>query len=176
VPTRNLLCAATASIPIVLRVIFGEVERVLDALASHGVRHWVGGGWGVAALAGVQTREHRDLDLAVDAEDLTVCLQTLERLGYRRETDWLPVRVEYAAPGRGWVDVHPVGFDDSGHGRQQDLDGGHFDYPPDGFTVGAVRGRAVPCLSAGQQRRFHAGYEPRPQDMHDLEQLAALDD
>lgn len=129
----------------------------------------------MAALAGVQTREHRDLDLAVDAEDLTACLQTLELLGYRLETDWFPVRVEYVAPGRGWVDVHPVAFDESGHGRQHDLDGGHFNYPSAGFTVGTLRGRPVPCLSAEQQRVFHAGYEPRPQDVHDLEQLAALD-
>ena len=58
------------------------------------------GGWGVAALAGTQSRDHRDLDLAVDADDLSDCLQTLEGLGYQRETDWLPVRVEYAVAGR----------------------------------------------------------------------------
>ncbi len=118
------------------------------------------GGWGAAALAGTQSRDHRDLDLAVDADDLSVCLRTLEGLGYQRETDWLPVRVEDAAPGRGWVDVHPVAFDDSGDGRQADLDGGWFAYPPSAFTVGALHGRPVPCLSTAQQRVFHAGYEP----------------
>ena len=29
-----------------------DVIQVLDALDGAGVRHWVGGGWGVAALAG----------------------------------------------------------------------------------------------------------------------------
>lgn len=38
-----------------------------------------------------------------------------------------PVRVELARPGMGWVDLHPVVFDATGHGRQADLDGGHFD-------------------------------------------------
>lgn len=155
---------------------FSEVERVLDELDARRIRYWVAGGWGVAALAGAQTREHRDLDLAIDAADLSVCLQCLASLGYSRETDWLPVRVEYAAPGRGWIDVHPIAFDvDAGHGRQAGLDGGHFDYPPDAFASGSIQGREIPCLSRSQQRAFHSGYEPRPQDLHDLDKLAALD-
>ena len=103
------------------------------------MRYWVAGGWGVAALAGGQTRTHRDLDLAVDAGTLPACLQALASLGYVPETDWLPVRVEYAAPGELWVDVHPVTFDDAGHGRQHDLDGGHFDYPPEASASEASR-------------------------------------
>jgi lincosamide nucleotidyltransferase A/C/D/E len=154
---------------------FSEVERVLDVLDAAKIRYWVAGGWGVAALVGAQTREHRDLDLAVDSDDLVTCLQCLATLGYQRETDWLPVRVEYTAPGLGWIDVHPVTFDDAGHGRQEGLGGGHFDYPPDAFTVGRVQGRVISCLSLRQQRAFHSGYEPRSQDLHDLEKLAALD-
>ena len=76
-----------------------DVTEVLDRLDRAGVRHWVGGGWGVAALAGRQTREHRDLDLAIDAEDLDTCLRVLSQLGYAAETDWLPVRIELRAPG-----------------------------------------------------------------------------
>jgi lincosamide nucleotidyltransferase A/C/D/E len=153
-----------------------DVVRILDALDDAGVRHWVGGGWGVAALAGRQTRQHRDLDLAVDAGDLSCCLSVLVGLGYAAETDWLPVRIEMRSPGERWVDVHPVAFDKSGHGRQADLDGGFFDYPPDAFSRGLIAGREVPCLSARQQRRFRTGYEHRPQDVHDLAQLDALPD
>lgn len=148
-----------------------EVDLVLTGLERAGVRYWVSGGWGVAALVGRQTREHRDLDLLVDADDVAVCLEALEREGYRRETDWLPVRVEYVADGRGWVDVHPVRFGADGHGRQEGLDGRHFDYPPNIWTVGSLGGRPVPCISVEQQRAFHSGYEPRPQDVHDLELL-----
>jgi lincosamide nucleotidyltransferase A/C/D/E len=155
---------------------FADVVRVLDELESHRVPFWVAGGWGVAALAAGQTRAHRDLDLAVDAAALPACLRVLASLGYEQETDWLPVRVEYAAAGGLWVDVHPVTFDDAGHGRQRDLDGGHFDYPPGAFNVGRIENRAIPCLSAAQQRAFHSGYEPRPQDLHDLRVLAALDE
>ena len=151
-----------------------EVIQVLDALDQAGVRHWVGGGWGVAALAGRQTREHRDLDLAVDADDLGRCLATLTALGYVAETDWLPVRIELRADGERWVDVHPVVFDEHRHGRQAGLDGAHFDYPLDAFSTGRLAGRPVPCLSVRQQRLFRTGYEPRPQDIHDLAQLDPL--
>jgi hypothetical protein len=82
-----------------------DVIQVLDALDAAGVRHWVGGGWGVAALAGRQTRQHRDLDLNIDAADLGRCLAALGGLGYVAETDWLPSRIEVAAPGDRWVDV-----------------------------------------------------------------------
>jgi lincosamide nucleotidyltransferase A/C/D/E len=149
---------------------------VLDALDGAGVRYWVAGGWGVAALAGRQTREHRDLDLAVDAANLDGCLAVLGDLGYRAETDWLPVRIELRASGDRWVDVHPVTFDDHGHGRQAGPDGGHFEYPPDAFSRGSIAGRSVRCLSARQQRTFRSGYEHRPQDAHDLAQLDALPD
>ena len=152
-----------------------EVIQVLEALDGAGVRHWVGGGWGVAALAGRQTRPHRDLDLNIDVADLDRCLAALSALGYAAETDWLPSRIELGAPGERWVDVHPVAFDADGTGRQPDLDGGFFEYPADAFGRGLIAGRSVQCLSAVQQRRFHdLGYEHRPQDIHDLAQLDAL--
>ncbi len=149
--------------------------EVLDALDCAGVRHWVAGGWGVAALAERQTRDHRDLDLAVDARDLPICLRALERAGYIVETDWMPAREELWATGERWVDLHPVTFDLRGHGRQPDPVGGHFDYPPTAFAEGAIGGRAVHCLSVEQQRKFRTGYEHRPQDLHDLADLDALE-
>jgi lincosamide nucleotidyltransferase A/C/D/E len=151
-----------------------EVLAVLAALRHSGCRVWVAGGWGVDALVGRQTRPHRDLDLALAAENQVVALEVLEGRGYAVETDWRPVRVELAAPGTGWVDVHPVVFDVTGHGRQSDVDGGHFDYPPDAFVTGVLAGHLVPCLSREQQIRFHSGYEPRAVDLHDLALLQGL--
>ena len=156
-------------------MLFEEVAQVLDALDGSGVRHWVGGGWGVDVLVGRQTREHRDLDLAVDANHLQACLRTLIDLGYVADIDWLPVRIELRGPGDRRVDVHPVAFDDSGHGRQVGLDGAHFDYPPDAFTVAVLNGRRIDCLSVQQQRDFHTGYEHQTKDTHDLDLMNALD-
>ena len=150
-----------------------EVLRVLDALEAGGVACWVLGGWGVDALVGRQTRDHRDLDVAVDAAQLDQGLVTVHALGYTVETDWLPVRVELVAAA-GWVDVHPVVFDSSGHGVQAGLDGVTFDYAAKDLQHGVLGGRTVSCISAAHQIRVHSGYEHRPQDVHDLEQLRAL--
>jgi lincosamide nucleotidyltransferase A/C/D/E len=152
----------------------GEVLGVLADLTEAGCSVWVAGGWGVDALVGRQTRLHRDLDLALDARDETMALPVLQRRGYRMETDWRPVRVELVAEGRGWVDVHPVVFDATGHGCQAGLGGGKFEYPPEVFVRGALGGVGVPCLSCDQQLRFHTGYEPRPIDLLDLAQLERL--
>ena len=156
-------------------MLLAETRRVLDALADAQVRHWVAGGWGVDVLVGRQTREHRDLDLAVDAQDLDAATSALEGLGYVLETDWLPVRAEYVALGRGWVDLHPLRVEPSGAARQAALDAPDFVYPAEAFVAGDLDGRRVPCLSATQQRLFHQGYEPGPKDLHDLAQLDALD-
>jgi lincosamide nucleotidyltransferase A/C/D/E len=155
---------------------FDDVAAVLDALDAGAVRYWVGGGWGVDILVGRQTREHRDLDLGVDDVGFDACLQRLADLGYVRETDWLPVRVELRADGECWVDVHPIRFDADGHGRQAGLGGKDFHYPPEAFTTGTLRGREIRCLSVEQQRRFRSGYEHQDKDRHDLAQLDAVGD
>jgi lincosamide nucleotidyltransferase A/C/D/E len=146
-----------------------DVFAVIGALDDARVRHWLSGGWGVDALVGRQTRPHRDLDLAIDAEHEAAAMDALAALGYSVETDWRPVRIEVAAPGDRWVDIHPVQFDAAGHGLQADLDGGAgYPYPPDGFTTGIIDGRVVPCLSAAKQLEFHTGYPPRAVDRHDI--------
>lgn len=150
------------------------VLEVLDALRGAGCRAWLGGGWGVDALVGRQTREHRDVDLALDAGHEGSALTALGGLGYVVETDWRPVRVELAAPGRRWVDVHPVRFDTTGHGVQAGPDGTAFAYPRGCLTTGVLDGVAVPCLSAAQQVAFHTGYPPREVDLADLALLRPM--
>ena len=147
---------------------------VLDAIEQAGVDAWVEGGWGIDALVGVRTRAHDDLDLAVDAGDggFERVVTALAALGYRRGLDDLPVRlvVEHADGAR--VDLHPIRFRPDGSAVQS----GHtreYVYPADGFTVGRIGDRSVACLTARLQRDFHAHYEPRPVDLHDLARLDA---
>ncbi len=151
-----------------------EVHRVLDAVAAVGCRFWLEGGWGVDALVGRQTRPHRDVDIDIDAVYEAPVLLALDELGYEIETDWRPNRVELAAPGRGWVDVHPLQVEESGAARQAALGGGWHVFPPSYFTVGELGGRQVPCFTAEAQRLFRSGYELRDVDRHDLEMLADL--
>jgi len=151
-----------------------EVHRVLDALDAAGCRAWVLGGWGVDALVGRQTRPHRDLDLAVEAAAESAALAALAAIGYAIETDWRPVRVEVAAPGDRWVDLHPVAFDEHGDGVQAGLDETVYRYPAGCFVPGRIGGRTVGCAAVDLQLRGHSGYELREVDRHDLALLRGL--
>lgn len=153
----------------------GEVLTVIHhAVDATGCRWWLEGGWGVDALVGHQTRAHRDLDLDVDVAFVDEVLTALHELGYEIETDWRPNRVELAAPRRGWVDVHPVVVEEDGSARQAGLEGGWHHFPRSYFTMGSLGGVPVPCVSLQAQRAFHAGYELREVDVHDLELLDRL--
>ena len=150
-----------------------EVFRVLDALKEAGVTCWLEGGWGVDALVGRQTRPHRDVDLDIDASQVPLALRVLTALGYQIETDWRPNRVELRA-ATGWVDLHPLLFEPDGNARQPGLDGGFRDFPRAYFVTGNLAGRTVGCFSVEAQKRFHRGYDLRPEDAHDLSQLNTL--
>lgn len=151
-----------------------EVLAVLETVRSVGCRFWLEGGWGVDALAGRQTRPHRDVDLDVDAAYEQQVLEALHELGYVIETDWRPNRVELAAPGRGWVDLHPLVIDGHGNARQAALGGGWHEFPRSFSTLGRIGEISVPCVSVEAQRLFHTGYELRDVDRHDLAVLDQL--
>jgi lincosamide nucleotidyltransferase A/C/D/E len=152
-----------------------EVLAVLDALASVGCRFWLEGGWGVDALLGRQSRRHRDLDVDIDGRYEAEALEVLAGLGYEIETDWRPNRVELAAAGRGWVDVHPLELHTDGSARQAGLDGAVHFFPGRYFTTGSLGGRPVPCFSVVAQRLFHSGYALRAHDVQDLAALGGLE-
>ena len=154
-----------------------DVLRVLDVLVAADVPAWVEGGWGVDALVGRQTREHDDLDLAVDTADegFERALHALASLGYTRGVDDLPIRLVVDATDGRSVDLHPIRFQADGSALQAGPDR-DYRYPADCFTVGRIGDRDVPCLSAVIQCEFHAGYAPRPVDVHDLALLADLVD
>ena len=131
------------------------------------------------ALVGHQTRPHRDVDLDFDADFEDDILVALADLGYTIETDWRPNRVEMAASGRRWVDLHPLVIDDDGSARQAALDGGWHEFDKSWFTTGSLDGKPVPCnvascMSLDAQRLFHKGYELRTIDHLDLAQLDRL--
>ena len=151
-----------------------EALAVQDTVRSVGCRFWLEGGWGIDALAGRQTRPHRDVDLDVDAAHEQQVLDALHERGYVIETDWRPNRVELGAPGRGWVDLHPLVIDGNGNARQAALGGGWHEFPRSFFTLGRIGGISVPCVSIEAQRLFHTGYELRDVDRHDLEVLNQL--
>jgi lincosamide nucleotidyltransferase A/C/D/E len=138
-----------------------DVQEILGALSNADVRWWLAGGWGVDALAGTQTRRHKDLDLVVDHADLAPALGVLHRLGFRPvpETDpgaerhvadsLLPDRNLVQDAAARTVDVHPI---DSG-GWPERIG---IEQP---FATGVVGGEVVGCLSLAAQLKAHDGFE-----------------
>ncbi|MEU7856900.1 aminoglycoside adenylyltransferase [Nonomuraea sp. NPDC049141] len=149
--------------------------RVLALLRDVGCEVWVAGGWGIDALVGKVTREHRDLDLLHRVEQEPLLIKTLEAAGFAEQSDASPGRpVRFVMKDqRGHeLDLHPLRFEADGSAVQQaDGHGGVFLYPADAFTTGMIESVAVGCLSAAQQVAFHQGYEPSDRDRHDMAQL-----
>src|SRR5262245_6356965 len=61
---------------------------LLEACGDHGVDVTVGGGWGVDALLGEQTREHADLDLWLPGSQLESLFRALVSCGVDRVFPW----------------------------------------------------------------------------------------
>jgi lincosamide nucleotidyltransferase A/C/D/E len=143
------------------------VHEILVPLEALGADPRIAGGWGIDALIGAQSREHRDLDLAIRADALDVSLDALKSNGYDVTTDWLPVRIELS-DATSHVDLHPLHYESDGSAWQAALDNARFIYPAEGWVVGRIGGHEVICLSAQQQRIFHAGYKLSDVARHDM--------
>ncbi|MDJ0771750.1 MAG: hypothetical protein QNJ12_23390 [Ilumatobacter sp.] len=153
-----------------------DVAWFLEVAANCGATPIVAGGWGVDALAGRQTRDHRDLDLLVQHECVESIAEELCEAGFVVSTDWLPVRIELSdAVDDRRVDVHPIHDDGHGGWWQHGLDGQIHDYPAHALTTGAIGGVVVSCLTVAKQRHLHTGYELRRDDVHDLAVLDGLE-
>ena len=150
-----------------------DVVDVLDRLAAAGIGASVAGGWAVDALLGRVTREHGDIDLAVDDADIARAIAALEGLGLRVEIDERPARLAMGDRRR-TVDLHPVRWGADGVGRQSTGTGGKFVYPPGSTDArGRIGGRDVRCLTPELLVTFHLGYEPRDIDRADMTALGA---
>ena len=143
----------------------GDVLSIAEALQRAGVRCWISGGWGVDALAGKQTRVHRDLDLVVEDRGMDRAVEALAGLGYfewYRSDSEVPMfsRVvlhDHELAGR-TIDLHPLR-----------LSGTHME-----FATGEIAGHEVPCLSADLQVKTHSNYRKRWRDRSDLAVLRKL--
>ena len=148
-----------------------EVLALYRAALAAGVRLWVDGGWCVDALVGEQTREHDDLDVAVDRDDLDLLVGVLNTAGYRRQstegsTDWNFVMVDDM--GR-QVDIHVFHFDSSGRHVYG------VEYPRESLQGnGVIDGEQVQCITARSMYRFKTTYEPAAKDRADISQLHGL--
>jgi lincosamide nucleotidyltransferase A/C/D/E len=69
------------------------------------------------------------------------------------------------------VDLHPMRLDADGNGAQARDGGGSFHHLALERTTGTIGGRSVVIATAARLKELRQGYEPRPQDVHDLSLL-----
>ncbi|WP_181359327.1 nucleotidyltransferase domain-containing protein [Streptomyces sporangiiformans] len=149
-----------------------DVLSVLTVLRQAKVDIWIGGGWGIDALVGEQTRDHRDLDLMHRQDQEAAVTAALYDDGFTESLNWRPIRFVVTAPDRREIDLHPLVFAEDGSAEQASPQPEHpFTYPSSCFVTGTIKGATVPCLSAEQQVYFHQGYQPLEHDRHDMAQL-----
>lgn len=149
-----------------------DVLSLLAVLRHAEVDTWIGGGWGIDALVGRQTRRHRDLDLMHRAEQEPAVVAALAEAGFVETLDGRPVRFVVTDPQGREIDLHPLVFAADGSAAQASPDPEHpFAYPASCFVTGTILSTTVLCLSPEQQVSFHQGYEPAAHDRHDMAQL-----
>jgi lincosamide nucleotidyltransferase A/C/D/E len=153
-----------------------DVLGILDALEGAGVSASIGGGWGVDALVGRQTRPHSDLDLCLADGQLEAALQALAGPGYRIKVDERPTRILVAGPGIGAIDLHPLRSMPDGTARLAAPDGSYFVFAAGSLDGrGTIGGRAVRCFTRERQLIAHGGYEPDEEDRWDLALLGGIE-
>ena len=143
---------------------------LLTALRDSGCDACVGGGWGVDALLGRQTRPHEDLDLWVPVDQTAALFRVLAARGVDRLVPW-PDNRPWNFPvegGRLRVDLHfhePADDDRLHYGAHS---GGHL-FPRAALDGrGTIAGVGVRCESPEWSLQWHTGYPPRSKDRHDV--------
>jgi len=137
-------------------------------LATRGINVWIDGGFCVDALVGRATREHGDLDIAVERQDADTLCAVLANEGFsklaREDTSpWSFV----LSDGRRNVDVHVFAYDASG----KNIYG--IEYPFGSLTgTGELDGVKVTCVAPEWMLRFKTAYAPTAKDIADVSALA----
>jgi len=137
-------------------------------LATRGINVWIDGGFCVDALVGRATREHGDLDIAVERQDADTLCAVLANEGFSRLASadgsaWSFV----LSDGRRNVDVHVFAYDASG----KNIYG--IEYPFGSLTgTGELDGVKVTCVAPEWMLRFKTAYAPTAKDIADVTALA----
>jgi lincosamide nucleotidyltransferase A/C/D/E len=147
-----------------------QAKAVYDLLDQNSVRCWVMGGWGVDALLGCVTREHKDLDLLVLIEDLPRYADLVRRHGFERKLVWSesqPIEIDAAPFDSAFVDAHPDGREIDVHVIDVDPRGVVTQFHADPWPLprdavsgtGALDGDTVRCVTRAAQIAMHSGYD-----------------
>ena len=161
-----------------------QAQAVYELLDRNGVQCWVIGGWGVDALLGRVTREHKDLDLLVLIKDLPRYADIVQQHGFERKLEWSesqPIEVDALHFDSAFVDAHPDGREIDVHVIDVDPQGVvtqfHTDpWPLPGnavFGSGTIEGATVRCVTPAAQIAMHSGYDLPEKHREDVRLLQA---
>lgn len=147
--------------------------ELLRLFESEAIPVWLDGGWGVDALLGEQTRQHKDVDLIPRVADVPKLRELLAQRGFAFKEGEPPDSFVLTNGNGLEIDVHAVRFDEAGNGVYRMQNGEDWIYPAEGFGGrGVVAGQSVRCLSPSAQVLCHAhGYTPVEKDFRDMELL-----
>jgi lincosamide nucleotidyltransferase A/C/D/E len=161
-----------------------QAQAVYELLDRNGVRCWVMGGWGVDALLGRVTREHKDLDLLVLLTDLSRYADIVQQHGFERELEWgesQPIEVDGRHFDSAFVDAHPDGREIDVHVIDVDPEGVVTQFHTDPWPLprnaisgsGAIEGATVRCVTRAAQIAMHSGYDLPEKHREDVRLLQA---
>lgn len=146
-----------------------DVLWLYNSLRDHNITIWIDGGWCVDALIGEQTREHLDLDIAIDRKDEEKLKALLSLWGYKDEprndtTKWNYIMID--DEGR-LIDIHVFEFDVQGNNIYG------IKYPKGSLTgIGTINDQQVNCITPEWIFKFKTTYEPTEKDLKDVQALA----
>jgi lincosamide nucleotidyltransferase A/C/D/E len=129
---------------------------------------WIDGGFCVDALVGRATREHSDLDIAVERQAADTLCAVLAAEGFSKlaredSSAWSFV----LSDGRRNVDVHVFAYDASGKNIYGIV------YPFGSLSgTGELDGVKVACVAPEWMFRFKTAYAPTAKDIADVSALA----
>ena len=149
-------------------------QAVVDLLRTFeelDITVWIGGGWGVDALVGRQTRPHGDIDVYIEKKNGDGFMGALASKGYAEtKTEYTTQAHTVWTNAQGHVvDLHLIEF------KAGDTESLYFEgeaYPL--FVLdgkGTIGGVGVKCFTAEAQLLFHQGYELGEKDVQDVKLL-----
>ncbi len=146
-----------------------KVFGIYKNLAAEGIPIRIDGGWCVDALLGKQTREHLDLDIAVDRKHSNHLKELLTSWGYteRPSSDSTEWNYVMADDHQSVIDIHVFEFDDQSNKTYG------IQYPRDSLSgTGTIAGKTVQCITPEWMFKFKTSYDPQEKDLRDVHALS----
>lgn len=150
-----------------LRMSAKKVTELYQLFEDNGVEIWIDGGWCVDALLESQTREHADLDIAIDQKHESAMKEILTERGYKvvqtnDKTDWNYV----LGDGESLIDVHVFGFDELGNNIYGTK------YPKESLSgIGKINDLQVRCINPEWTIQFKSHPKQNEVDQYDQDLL-----